>query len=126
MKVCLEHLNRGQDGWLNIIAKRCQNSVHAKFAEGWLGELRRITLPRTPLNRANGTLIALPLFGRDGLRGSVGGTTGKKCKPSQERTCPRGRSLGKERRCSLTPSGSSTTQSPTPQTPSSPSRCRSL
>jgi hypothetical protein len=61
MKVCLEHLNRGQDGWLNIIAKRCQNSVHAKFAEGWLGELRRITLPRTWVNSPLILLRAAPL-----------------------------------------------------------------
>src|SRR5215203_203007 len=61
MKLCLEHLHRGQDAWLNIIAKRCQNSVHAKFAEGWLGELRRITLPRTWVNSPLILLRAAPL-----------------------------------------------------------------
>src|SRR5215208_7904613 len=88
-----------------------------------LRELLRISLPRTRLNRANGTLLASPVR-RDGLRSAEGGKK-EVSSPSQERTHPRGRALGKELRCSPTPSGSSTTQSLTPQTPSSPSRCRS-
>jgi hypothetical protein len=38
--------------WPILIATRCESAVKAKFAELFLAELRRITLPRTPVNKS--------------------------------------------------------------------------
>src|SRR5215213_8459612 len=47
-----------------------ENLVRAKFAESWLYEVRRITLPRTPFNRDRYG-VARPRFGREDSRMAV-------------------------------------------------------
>jgi len=49
-------------------------AVRASSMHDPASELRRIPIPRTPVNRANGMLITFPVR-RDGLRGAMWGTT---------------------------------------------------